>query len=102
MKRMRAAAPLSALGATAWRFALTLLIAITPSHVAHAHKPSDSYLTLKVAGEQIDGQWDIALRDLDYAISLDANQNGEITWREVRAKHAQIADYALARLRLGP
>ncbi len=59
------------------------------SHVAHAHKPSDSYLTLKVDGERIDGQWDIALRDLDYAISLDANQDGEITWGEVKAKHAR-------------
>ncbi len=102
MKRMCAAALLRAIGATAWHLALTLVLAATPPHVAHAHKPSDSYLTLKVDGERIDGQWDIALRDLDYAISLDANRNGEITWGEVKGKHAQIADYALARLRLGP
>ena len=31
---------------------------------ALAHKPSDSYLALKVTGKQVDGQWDIALRDL--------------------------------------
>ncbi len=54
---------------------------LTPA--AHAHKPSDSYLTLSVAGDRIEGQWDIALRDLDYALSLDTNQNGEITWGEV-------------------
>ncbi|MEO8738584.1 MAG: HupE/UreJ family protein [Casimicrobiaceae bacterium] len=69
---------------------------------AQAHKPSDSYLTLKVDGEQIAGQWDIALRDLDFAIGLDANQDDAITWGEVKAKHADIAAYALARLRLGP
>ncbi len=69
---------------------------------ADAHKPSDSYLTLKVDGEKIDGQWDIALRDIDYALSLDVNQDGDITWGEVRAKHAEIAAYALARRRLGP
>lgn len=69
---------------------------------AHAHKPSDSYLTLSVAGDRIEGQWDIALRDLDYALSLDTNQNGEITWGEVKAKHAEIAAYALAHLRVGP
>ena len=44
------------------------------------------------------GQWDIALRDLDFAIGLDADGNGEITWGEVRAKHGEIAAYALARL----
>jgi hypothetical protein len=38
------------------------------------------------------------LRDLDYAIGLDADGNGEITWREVKAKHKEIAAYALARL----
>ena len=69
---------------------------------AHAHKPSDSYLTLKVGGEQIAGQWDIALRDLDFALGLDANQDGDITWGEVKTKRADIAAYALSRLRLGP
>jgi hypothetical protein len=69
---------------------------------AGAHKPSDSYLTLQVAGERIVGQWDIALRDLDFALGLDANQDGDITWGEVKARHADIAAYALARLRLGP
>jgi hypothetical protein len=69
---------------------------------AHAHKPSDSYLTLKVDGEKVDGQWDIALRDLDYALSLDVDQDGDVTWGEVRAKHADIAAYAMARLQLGP
>jgi len=31
---------------------------------ADAHKPSDSYLTLTVAGAHVEGRWDIALRDL--------------------------------------
>jgi hypothetical protein len=67
---------------------------------AHAHKPSDSYLTLSVNGGTITGQWDIALRDLDFAIGLDANGDAAITWGEVRAKHAEIAAYAMPRLRL--
>jgi hypothetical protein len=85
-----------------WIALVAALAAALLMQAAHAHKPSDSYLTLTVAGDRIDGQWDIALRDLDYAIALDANQNGEITWGEVRTKHAEIADYALARLRIGP
>jgi hypothetical protein len=67
---------------------------------AQAHKPSDSYLTLKVTPEGVAGQWDIALRDLDFAIGLDANGDGQITWGEVRARHADIAAYALARLKV--
>ena len=65
---------------------------------AQAHKPSDSYLSVTVGEAEIKGQWDIALRDLDFAIGLDADGNGEITWGEVRAKHAEVAAYALARL----
>ena len=67
---------------------------------AHAHKPSDSYLRLNVEGASINGQWDIALRDLDYAIGLDSNQDDAITWGEVKAKHSEIAAYALSRLTL--
>ena len=65
---------------------------------AQAHKPSDSYLTLKVDGSSLSGQWDIALRDLDFALGLDANGDGRITWGEVRARHTEIAAFAAARL----
>ena len=67
---------------------------------AQAHKPSDSYLTLKVDGSTLTGHWDIALRDLDFALGLDADGDGNITWGEVRARHAEIAAYAAARLAL--
>ncbi len=65
---------------------------------AFAHKPSDSYLSIAVDGASLHGQWDIALRDLDFAIGLDSNGDGEITWGEVRSRHQEIAAYALARL----
>jgi hypothetical protein len=75
-----------------------LLAALLFSASALAHKPSDSYLALSVDGAAVRGQWDIALRDLEFAIGLDADGNGEITWGELRARHADIASYALARL----
>ena len=84
------------------RAGVVALVAILLSCGALAHKPSDSYLTLKVDGDRIDGQWDIALRDLDFALGLDANQDGAIDWGEVKGKHADIAAYALSRLTLGP
>ena len=67
---------------------------------AQAHKPSDSYLSLAVHGQQIEGQWDIALRDLDFAIGLDGNGDGALTWDEIRARHDAIAAYALQRLQV--
>jgi hypothetical protein len=67
---------------------------------AMAHKASDSYLVLQVKGQEVAGQWDIALRDIDFAIGLDANGDGDITWGEVQARHADIAAWALGRLKL--
>jgi hypothetical protein len=67
---------------------------------ASAHKASDAYLTLGRDGAAVTGRWDIALRDLDAAIGLDANADGEITWGELRSKHPRIERYALSRLSL--
>ena len=82
----------------AWLIALVASLFIAPA--AHAHKPSDSYLSIEVSDKAVSGQWDIALRDLDFAIGLDADGDGNITWGETRAKHAEIAAYAVARLAL--
>ena len=67
---------------------------------AHAHKPSDSYLTITQSADGLSGRWDIALRDLDFAIGLDADGDGALTWGEVRARHGDIAAYALSHLAL--
>ena len=77
---------------------LAFLFALLAGTAALAHKPSDSYLSLEVRDAVVAGQWDIALRDLEFAIGLDADGNGEITWGEVKARHAEVASYALARL----
>ena len=85
----------------AGRFACTIaLAALLFISGAHAHKPSDSYLALTIAGSEVHGRWDIALRDLDYAIGLDSDDDGAITWDELRRRETQIAAYAFARLRL--
>jgi len=87
------------------KWQLIVAVALAAACVAspgNAHKPSDSYLTLKVENERIVGQWDVALRDLDFALGLDINQDGDITWGEVKAKRADISAYVLSRLTLGP
>ncbi len=83
--------------AALWLAAGLMLLAAAP---AHAHKPSDSYLTLTLQDGSLTGRWDIALRDLDVAIGLDADGDGRITWGELRQRHGEIAAYAAARLKL--
>jgi hypothetical protein len=80
------------------RLVWALLLGLAAVPPAAAHKPSDSYLSLRVQGAQAEGQWDIALRDLDNALLLDGDGDGQITWGEVRTRHDEIADYAAARL----
>ena len=75
-----------------------VLLSILLAASAQAHKPSDSYLALSVDGAKLRGQWDIALRDLEFAVGLDADGNGEITWGEMKARRKEIEAYALSRL----
>lgn len=80
-------------------FLLLALLAAAGS--ARAHLASDSYLRVEIgAVGMIGGQWDIALRDLDVAVGLDADQDGAITWGELRAKEREVDAYAFGRLAL--
>ena len=80
------------------RFLLSVLLLMGGPVLAH--KASDSYLVLDTQGQHVAGQWDIALRDIDFAIGLDADGNGEITWGELRARHTAMAAWALSALTL--
>src|SRR5581483_12370668 len=70
------------------------------AQAGYAHKPSDSYLTLTQPkqGSVLEGQWDIALRDLEHAVGVDANADGAITWGELKAAQPRIERYALSNL----
>ena len=65
---------------------------------AHAHKASDSYLQLDAGDKSLALRWDIALRDLDAALDLDANEDGQLTWGEVKTAWPRIQAYAMPRL----
>lgn len=77
-----------------------ILILLCWSGAAQAHKASTSYLRLDVRGAQLSGRWDIALRDLDDAVGLDADGNGALSWGEVRRAAPAIEAYALSRLQV--
>ena len=65
---------------------------------AHAHKSSDSYLQLDARPGALAVRWDIALRDLDVALDLDADADGKLTWGEIKAAWPRIEAYATTRL----
>ncbi|MBM4383086.1 MAG: HupE/UreJ family protein [Deltaproteobacteria bacterium] len=79
---------------------LRVLALLLVAASAHAHKASDAYLSLTVDGARVSGRWDIALRDLELAVGLDANADGAISWGELREQRAAIDAYALSHLRI--
>lgn len=76
-------------------FAVALLL---PALGAHAHTTSDSYLTLSPTGDAIEARWDLALKDLDFAIDLDDDDDGAVTWRELDDAEARVVRYASSHL----
>lgn len=82
------------------RLFAVILLALLAS-AAQAHKASDSYLSLTPDSQGlVQGRWDIALRDLDVVLDLDADGDRQLTWGEVRAREGDIARYAFAHLQL--
>ena len=71
------------------RFLIVLSMLLT-AQIAWAHKPSDSYLDLQPHGNVIEARWNIALRDLEIAVGLDANGDRAITWGELRAAQSAV------------
>jgi hypothetical protein len=72
--------------------------------VVQAHSASDAYLNLTVDDGHpqgvfvVHGQWDIALRDLDFVLKLDDDGDGRLRWGEVRHHQPAIERYAYANL----
>jgi hypothetical protein len=83
--------------AAGWLFVLLLA---TLGRATQAHKPSDSYLTLSPQGTQVAVRWDVALRDLDNELGLDADDDGQLSWGEVRKRERDIESFALPQLKV--
>jgi hypothetical protein len=81
----------------AWTAALLLCLAGAPSW---AHKASDAYLQVQERADGLSLRWDIALRDLDNVLPLDADDDRRLTWREVRSALPQIVAHALDHLQI--
>jgi hypothetical protein len=84
-------------------FAILLLsLAATLAHVdrAHAESAHGSYLSLHVEQARVLGDWQVSLLDLDAALALDSNRDGEIAWPEIEGRRKDIEEYLDANLRI--
>ncbi|MCV2367733.1 HupE/UreJ family protein [Roseateles oligotrophus] len=71
------------------RFIL-ILLALALAGPVQAHKSSDAYLTLQVSGSTITQRLDIALQDLDRDLDLDANDDKQLSWGELRTRWPEL------------
>ncbi len=80
------------------KHALAIVAILSIASPAWAHKPSDSHVRIAVDGTTVSGRIDVALRDLDNAIALDGDGDGEISWGEVMTSAPRISAYVEQRL----
>jgi hypothetical protein len=60
---------------------------------AHAHIASSGFLVANVDGRTIAGSYELAVRDVELAIGVDADRDGRVTWGELRTAEPQIERY---------
>lgn len=72
------------------RLLLAALCGLALHGPAAAHKASDAYLSWRVDGARVEQRLDIALRDLDRELTLDADGDGLLRWAEVRTRWPEI------------
>src|SRR5215470_13646055 len=65
---------------------------------ASAHAQSTAFLNLKAENSIVQGDWHIALRDLEDAVGIDYNDDGVITWEELHDRKDAVCAYAVSRL----
>jgi hypothetical protein len=77
--------------------ALLMLAFVTQ---ANAHATSTSYLVAEESGSDVKVTWDVAVADVHWALGLDADGDGNITWREIENRRDDIAALAIAHLNI--
>ena len=77
-----------------------LLALVLCATAAQAHIASNGFLTATVNGPNIKGAIELAVRDVELAVGVDANRDGKVTWGELRASGPQLALYVRQHLAL--
>lgn len=61
--------------------------------MAQAHVASTGFLDLEARGRTLEGSIELSLRDVELAIGVDADGDGQITWGELRAAEPRLMRY---------
>jgi hypothetical protein len=72
-----------------WLACCALLLSAT----AQAHIASNGFLVAQVEGAQVSGSVELAVRDVELAVGLDANHDGKVTWGELFSGGPELAQY---------
>jgi hydrogenase/urease accessory protein HupE len=72
---------------------MILLIALNWACSAHAHIASSGFLNVTVTGGDLTGSVELAVRDIELAVGVDANRDGKVTWGELRAAQQPLTRY---------
>src|SRR5215471_5998939 len=83
-----------------WWTALRVAALLAVAGAADGHVASNGFLTLEVRGRSLEGAVEIAVRDAELAVGVDANHDGKVTWGELRASGPALARYLAERLSL--
>ena len=87
MNGLRGSSPLRAWQRRIGAAVLTWALAAS----AQAHIASSGFLVANVAGSDVTGSIEVAVRDVELAVGVDANRDNKITWRELRDGEPQLA-----------
>lgn len=78
---------------------IVLLVAL--STPVAAHQLSTSYIIAQMDDTgRMSGEWQLGLADLELAVGLDVDSNGQLTWGEVKSRQPDIASYLAENLRV--
>jgi hypothetical protein len=77
-----------------------LFVLLLVGSLAQAHIASNGFLTLKVEGSTLTGAIELAIRDGELAVGLDRDNNGKVTWGELKSSQEALQNYVQGHLRL--
>jgi HupE / UreJ protein len=72
---------------------LALLAPLAFADVAQAHVASNGFLSAETRGSTLEGSLELAVRDVELAVGVDANGDGRVTWGELRASGRRLTQY---------
>ncbi|MBN8247485.1 MAG: HupE/UreJ family protein [Verrucomicrobia bacterium] len=82
------------------RTALLPMLLWIGSLALSGHEASTALMTLERSGSGLRGRFEIPIRDMDALLGLDANDDGTLTWGELRAREADWTAYLASRIQI--